>query len=200
MTYGPLEKKLLKDIACLDYRKANVLDLIKKHTLTNKGLIVNFDNKSIELLVPLGEEEWIGEFFEVVSFMEAIEKDGLIYTHKNSDEGSGIKYISNNIDQAFIDQHASKYGKQSVPTNFFEKISKFGQSYIIPTNKLRVLVENNFKTEEQLNFERNLAITRFSLLVAILALFFSFLSPFLFSTTIDEKQLEKIINAIKVSN
>lgn len=199
MSYSQLEKDILKEISNLKYDNANLLDLLKRHTLNDKGLIINMGSKEIKLLVPLKETNWIGTFFETVVFLEDLEKNYWIYTHSNMGGGYPIGNIciSNNIDQDFIDKHEKEYAVQYIPTNFFDIIERFSRSYIIPTTKLRELVRHNFKTEEQRNFEREMLITRLSLVIAIIALIFSFCSPFLFDTSIDSEQLKLIIKSIE---
>jgi hypothetical protein len=203
MIYSPIERALLSDIACLDYDKANALDLIKKHTLEDRALLIDFQKKTIRLLVPLSETKWIGSFFEVIVFLEELERSGLIYLHSNNPESSintviGEKCYSVNIDQKFIDTHQDKYGYQEIPTSLYEKAQKLSISYIIPTSRLRILVAQNFQTEEQVNFKRNICIAYISLAIAFFALIFSLASPFIFETTLDSAQFESLKNVIKV--
>jgi len=110
-SFSSLEKNILRDISIQSYTKSNVMDLLSKHALRDKGLILDFNKNTIRFLVPLTQMESIGEIFEAVYFILYLEKENLIYLHSNYQNlATGEVCISHNIDQKFIDEHERELG------------------------------------------------------------------------------------------
>lgn len=74
--------------------------------------------------------------------------------------------------------------------------------------QLKDLAANDFKSYEQIRHEHELAlaqqqhekelnISRYSFWLALLALFFSLVSPFVFENTLDENQFKILLETIK---
>ena len=196
-SFSSLEKNILRDISIQSYTKSNVMDLLSKHALVDKGLILDFNKNTIRFLVPLTQMESIGEIFEAVYFILYLEKENLIYLHSNYQNLATEEVcISHNIDQKFIDEHEKELGIQPVPTNFIEKVKKLHNSYIIPTTQLRDLVKNDFKSYEQLRHEKELGIAKWSFGIAFLGLIVALAVPFIFDSSLDNNQFKLLIETI----
>ena len=99
-----------------------------------------------------------------------------------------------------INDKVEEYGKFPIPTNVFDIVSDFKKSFLIVGTELMDLVRNNFKTSEDIKHEKEICFAIKSLLLAFIALLFSFLSPFIFDTKIEQKQLDNLIKEIKENN
>lgn len=64
--------------------------------------------------------------------------------------------------------------------------------YILVSDDIKDLVENNFKTVEDRRHRKEIKIARGSLVITFIALLFSFISPFVFSTKIEQNQIDSI--------
>ena len=126
--FSKLERQILVDISKLKYDKANVMELIGKNTLIEAALSWNVEEDLFELFVPIDKKEWIGEFFETLCFIETLEREGLIYLHKNYEAIlTRIDFQSYGLEQNYVNANMSKFGIQKVKTDLFEKIKRFGK-------------------------------------------------------------------------
>ncbi|WP_316633722.1 hypothetical protein [uncultured Flavobacterium sp.] len=72
----------------------------------------------------------------------------------------------------------------------------YKQSYIIAGTEIIFFVENKFKSQDDINHSREIRIAYSSLVVALIGLIFSFLSPFIFESKFDESQIKRIERAL----
>ena len=127
-------------------------------------------------------------------------KNDLIFIHSNPEKSSSTTgLLTKNINQDYLNTYKDSLGRLPIPTDIFDKIIRYIRSYVICGTEIKFLVENEFKTQEQISHEAEMKevtsqtkISKISLYVAFVALAFSFLSPLIFDTTINKSQMDKI--------
>lgn len=200
--FSEYEKKLIQEIVKTDLQKSNVLDVLSNITLIDRG--IQLREKEIALDYFKSDKNALNEFFETLSLIKYLERNDLIFIHTNYNFPNEGNYISKNLDQNTITNKASELISQPIPTNIFDIISDYRKSYLVVGTELKKLVENNFKTNEQIHFETEIAesrkqtkISRYSFYIALAALLFSFLTPFIFDTKFDQNQIDSIKQELK---
>jgi hypothetical protein len=200
--FSEYEKKLIQEIVKTDLQKSNVLDFISNITLIDRG--IQLKEKEIALVYFKSDKIALNEFFETLSLIKYLERNDLIFIHTNYDFPNEGNYISNNLDQKTITKKASELISQPIPTNIFDIISDYRKSYLVVGTELKKLVENKFKTNEQIHHETEITesrkqtkISRYSFYIALAALIFSFLTPFIFDAKFDENQIDSIKQELK---
>ena len=202
--FSEYEKKIIQEIVKTDLQKSNVLDFISNITLIDRGIQLKHKEKEIALVYYNSDKNTLNEFFETLSLIKYLERNDLIFIHTNYSFPKEGNYISKNLDQETITKKASELISQPIPTNIFDIISDYSKSYLVVGTELKKLVENKFKTNEQIHHETEIAetrnqtkISRYSFYIALVALLFSLLTPFIFDTKFDENQLDSIKKEIK---
>ncbi|WP_413998195.1 hypothetical protein ACMDB5_10420 [Flavobacterium sp. W1B] len=192
-TFSEFEKKIITEIVKIDPKNANVLTFITNSILQDRGIKIDEANKSISLWHLNTDKDAVSEFFETVALINYLEKSDLIFLHSNSEQTVGTKnFASKNIDQNYLDTKKVNLVDQPIPTNIYEHVKRYTGSYIFVGTELNILVKNNFVTLDEKRHVREIKIARWSLIIAFIALLFSFLSPFLFDTKIEQKQIDSI--------
>ncbi|MHA7941528.1 hypothetical protein ACJOV8_000400 [Formosa sp. 3Alg 14/1] len=195
--FSEYEKKIIQEIVKTDIQKSNVLDVISNITLIDRG--IHLKEKEIELVYFKSDQNALNEFFETLSLIKYLERNDLIFIHSNYDFPNEGNYISKNLDQETITKKGSELISQPIPTNIYDIISNFRKSYLVIGTELKKLVENSFKTNEQIHHETELKesrkqtrISTNSFYIALVALLFSLLAPFIFNSKFDENQINSI--------
>ncbi|MCO7355867.1 hypothetical protein [Riemerella anatipestifer] len=209
-SFSKFEKDIIEAIVKINTKNANVLTFITNCILENRGVKIDDSNKEISLWYLKTDTKAVSEFFETIALLNYLEKSDLIFIHSNPGQELGSKnFASKNIDQKYLDTNKDNLVDQPIPTNIYEHIERYARSYLFVGTELYNLVENKFVTLDEIRHQREIKIARWSLIVAFIALFFSFLSPFIFNTDIKIKQeqidsvrtdLRKISNSIDSLN
>ena len=193
------EKKVIREIITTDLLKSNVLEVISKIVLIDRGIEIKQNIKEISLLYFKKDKTALSEFFEVIALLNYLEKNDLIFIHSNYDSPYQGNFISKNITQTLVNERSQELLNQRVPTNIYEFIIRYKDSYLIVGTELKKLVENDFKTSEQIQHETELVeskkqtkLSQYSFYIALVALIFSLLAPFIFDTKFDKNQMNSI--------
>lgn len=193
------EKKVIREIITTDLLKSNILEVISKIVLIDRGIEIKQNIKEISLLYFKKDKTALSEFFEVIALLNYLEKNDLIFIHSNYDSPYQGNFISKNITQTLVNERSQELLNQRIPTNIYEFIIRYKDSYLIVGTELKKLVENDFKTSEQIQHETELVeskkqtkLSQYSFYIALVALIFSLLAPFIFDTKFDKNQMNSI--------
>lgn len=203
------EQKIINELLQIDILKSNVLDFIANIALFNRGIQIGKETKMISFIYFKTDKNALSEFFEVISTLDYLEKNNLIFVHSNYDSPQKGNFVSKNITEELLNTKTTEFDIQHIPTNVFELIERYKISYLIVCPELKNISENNFKTDEQINHEEELAeskrqtrIAKYSFYLAFGALLFSFIAPFVFDTNINQSQIDELnynLNSIEQS-
>jgi hypothetical protein len=201
------EQKIIKELVQTDILKSNVLDFISSTVLFNRGIEVKEGAKTISLLYFKNDKNALNEFFEVISTIDYLEKNNLIFVHSNYDSPKKGNFVSKNITQELLNKKADEFLIQPIPTNIFDLIIKYKDSYFYVGAELKKILANNFKTDEQINNEKEFSeskkqtrLSKYSFYLAFGALLFSFIAPFVFDSKINQKQIKEIRQELQLIN
>ncbi len=202
--FSGYEKKIIQEIVKTDLQKSNVLDFISNITLIDRGIQLKHKEKEITLICYKSDKNVLNEFFETLFLIKYLERNYLIFIHSNYSSPNEGNYISKNLGYDTIIKKESELNFHPIPTNIFDIISDYSKGYLFVGTELKKLVENKFKTNEQIHHETEIAesrkqtkISRNSFYIALVALLFSLSAPFIFDTKFDENQLDSIKKEIK---
>ncbi|MDD2634541.1 MAG: hypothetical protein PHW82_03480 [Bacteroidales bacterium] len=184
--------------------KSNVLDVISNIVLIDRGIEIKQKQKEISLWFFKTDKDALSEFFETIALFSYLEKNDLIFIHSNYNSPNQGNFVSKNITPKTLSTRTLELAAQPIPTNIYEYIIRYKDSYLFVGTELKKLVKNDFKTNEQINHEAELGeskkqtkISKYSFFIAFVALIFSLLAPFAFNTRIDENQINSIKQELK---
>ncbi len=208
--FSEFEKKMISKIAAITLEDSNLGDLIANAILENRVIEIEEGKRMIVLWYLKTDENAVIELFELISLLNYLEKNYLIFIHSNPERPIGReRFITNNVDQQYFDNRINDFERQPIQTDIFDRIIKYIRSFLVCGTELKALVKNDFKSQEQIAHEKEMEeakrqtrISRVSLCVAFLALVLSFLSPLIFSTRINKQQINTIntVNQAQVDN
>ena len=197
--FSDYERKAIRKIVTTDLLKSNVLDIISNIVLVDRGIEIKQNQKEISLWFFKKDTDALSQFFEIIALFRFLEKNDLIFIHSNYNSPNEGNFVSNNIKQETLFTRTQELASQAIPTNIYEYIIRYKDSYLFVGTELKSLVRNDFKTSEQINHETELAesriqtkISKYSFFIAFAALIFSLLAPFIFDTKIDNNQIDSI--------
>ncbi len=201
--FSEFEKKIINKLIAIDPKNSNAGTFIADTILENRGIKIEEEERIISLWYLKTDKNAISEFFELISVLNYLEKNDLIFIHSNLERPIGTRdFLTKNIDQPYFDSRNGDLMSMPIPTDIFDRIVRYLRSYLICGTEIKVLVTNEFKTQEQIDHEAEMKeaisqtrLSRYSLYVAFAALAFSFLSPLIFDSTIDKTQINKINTA-----
>jgi hypothetical protein len=195
-TFSEFEKKIIQELVktVVTTNDSNILSFMTNTILHNKGIYVNKKEKTVNIIgKPDSKDNDVTEIFETIALIQYLESNHLVFkhTHHNTEFVDGL---SSKISDQILAKKGNGWDSFTVPTNMFDIIQDFHKSFIVVGAELKKLVENDFKTTEQIHHEKEIKIARLSLLIAFIALLFSFLFPVIFSTEtkIEQKQIDDI--------
>lgn len=191
--FSEFEKSIIKNLVNVDLMKSNILDFISNSILNDRGIQIKDDEQTIGLVYIKSDITALSELFECISLLKYLESNYAIFKHTNTNrDGFQGNFVSKNITQEIINERAAEFVIQPIPTNIYEIIRDYKRSFIITGSELRELVSNNFRSIEQIHHEKEISVARLSFYIALIALIFSLISPFLFDTTINKDQIDEI--------
>jgi hypothetical protein len=198
------EQKFIKELIQTDISKSNILDFISNTVLFNRGIEIKEDSKQISLTYLKTDKNALSDFFEVISTINYLEKNNLIFVHSNYNSLQKGNFVSKNITQELYNNRNAEFITQPIPTNIYDLIINYKISYFYVVPELMKIFENNFKTDEQIYHEKELAeskkqtrLAQNSFYLALGALLFSFTAPFVFDTKINQNQINDIKQNLK---
>jgi hypothetical protein len=202
--FNDFEKKIIRQLVEIDLAKSNVLDFITNSVLFNRGLEIKQKEKTITIWVKKGDEiNAASELFELISLLQYLEKNYLIFVHINPHPFPG-NFVSKNLTERELHEKVAEFATLPIPTTIYDIITSYRNSFLVIGTEMKILVENSFKTTEQIFHEtelleskRQTRISRNSFFIALVALFFSLIAPFLFNTTINKEQIKEIKQEIR---
>ncbi len=131
----------------------------------------------------------------MVSLIQYLELNYLIFKHTYTKPFDG-SLISKTYTKENIINSTNDDIYIPIPSDVYELIMNYKQSYIIAGTEIIFFVENKFKSQDDINHSREIRIAYSSLVVALIGLIFSFLSPFIFESKFDESQIKRIERAL----
>lgn len=195
--FSAFEKKQIIKINNLHFNNSNLLDFLTESILSKRALLFDAKNKTLIYIYRKSDSLALSELFEFIGLLEYLKKNYLIFEHKNSSILAISGFVSNNLDSTTYNQNQEDFDTIPIPTDLYDLIQDYKQTFLVSGTELKAIQNYNFKTQEKIQFEKEILLTRISLGIAFIALLFSFLSPFIFDTTIDKHQFENIKNTIK---
>lgn len=193
-------------------------------TSPQEGLCYMFLQNSVRTLI----SESISKIVEIISVMKLLEEEGYIYLVKEFDsincshanvyyqdlkatllhiDNPGLKYSNHYVNIKIGDKHSvftcydtEKLVGFSLDERLGREVIRYFDSNIYVTPKLRTFVDNDYKTEEALRYEKELSVAKKSYRWAIGAVVAAVVIPILCipltnncgKSTINEEQFEKI--------
>lgn len=197
MTFKKSEKEIIKTIVKYGGEVKSLAEVINKSYLFEKRGIVIVPNKNPNFIFlskemySEDEKDILGYVTECVSLFEYLIKKRLIIIvpyrtspvlvvgKDKSEYGRKPGVISINDDKEFVvfrnDNWAELLSSDGQQTHWVVKctdeflaLEKILNSWFIVSQELKEMVKNNFKSEEQIRFEKQQFLTRVSIIVAII--------------------------------
>ena len=192
MNYKNTEKEIIRAMVKADGKVKSLAKVINdSHLLENKGIVIALDRNRNYVFSDKEKYDWddkqvLGYIREFIDLIEHLTKERLI-TVVNYNEGETLvlgrkraKYAKPGyiaIDDAMLEVESSMgdwigknnqqaywpacYSEQTLP------ISKFLDCSFIVSQELKDLINNNFKSEEQIRFDKQQRLTWISIFVAV---------------------------------
>jgi hypothetical protein len=206
--FSDFEKEKIRQL--VRFEKPCIGDFIADSILVNRGIIIDKQKKEISLLFPDTDSSAVSDFFDLLSLIEYLENEKLIFIHSNPNPFKG-NFLSNNwrynpqIKQLtdFDGNVMPLSTKIDIPTNVFDMIMKYINTFYYPISELKKLVENNFETLEKKQLNESLVQTKYSKLafyIALFALTFTIGYSILFKSNVqlDNQQYDGLIEKIEI--
>jgi len=165
--FSDFEKQKIREL--IDSKKPCIGDFIADSLLVNRGVLIDRTKKEITLIFPKLDKNALTEFFEILSLLDYLEKNRLIFVHKNPNPFPG-NFLSSNWKYdtkkgALTDLKGNSIPdifKEDIPTDIFDTITRYVNSFYHAGTELRKLVEDNFETNEYIQLQEALAQTKLS--------------------------------------
>lgn len=194
--FSDFEKKLITKLNQVNIPNSNLLDFLNSSILENRALLFNSHVNSLIYIYELDDQSALNELFEFIGLIQFLKNNHLIFTHKNNLIPLTNGFISSNLTSNIYNTNTANYHTNQIQTDIYNLVQEYKQTFFISGTELKELESFDFKTQEELQFKKELCIAKISLLLAFIALIFSFIAPFIFDTTIDQSQINDIKNAI----
>lgn len=205
--FSDFEKEKIRQIVKCE--KPCIGDFIADSILVDRGIIIDRQKKEISILHPNTDSSAISDFFDLLSLIEYLESERLIFVHSNPNPFTG-NFLSSNwrynpqINQLtdFNGNEMPSSTKIDIPTNVFDLIIKYVNTFYYPISELKGLVENDFETVEKKQLKESLIQTKYSkwaFYIALFALIFTIGYALLFNSNVelDKQQFDKLVEKIE---
>ncbi|WP_405250381.1 hypothetical protein [Dokdonia sp. Asnod3-C12] len=208
----------------IDQDFLNVLLNLSTNTEVNLGTFVSncilkeerainiYENK-VELYLNIEKEKlenFINDLSIVVSLIETLKKDNLIFTHnnpeilkqtistksKNPDIYSALT-CDNELEEKYR-KNPDVYRKWELPTTLGNYILTYVDEFCYVRPELKEYINNGFISQTKLRFITTLRWTYVAIIIAFLGLLVAIILPFITSTTINKIQLDELKRSIEV--
>lgn len=201
------EKEKIRQI--VSFKQNCIGDFIADSILVDRGIIIDRPKSEISLLFPNTDKSAMSDLFDLLSLIEYLESERLIFVHTNPSPFAGNFLSSNWRYNAQINQITDLNGnvmppstKIDIPTNVFDLIIKYVNTFFYPISELKQLVENDFETLEKKQLKESLTQTKYSkwaFYLALFALIFTIgYSVFINSNVqLDKQQYDDLIEKIE---
>lgn len=205
--FSDFEKKKIERI--IRFNKPCIGDFIADSILVDRGIIIDRQKKEISLLFPNTDSSAMYDFFDLLSLIEYLESERLIFVHTNPTPFTGNFLSSNWRYNAQINQITDLNGnvmppstKIDIPTNVFDLIIKYVNTFYYPISELKLLVENDFETLEKKQLKESLTQTKYSkwaFYIALFALTFTIGYSVFFNSNVqlEKQQYDDLIEKIE---
>jgi hypothetical protein len=178
--FSEFEKSILKKLVNEeDVFKLNILVFIRESILKNRAIIIDEQKKNINLVYKKSDTSFIPEFFEIISLIQYLEKNHLIFKHTYSESFDGT-LISKTYTKENIINPENEDIYIPIPSDVYDLIISYKQGYIIAGTEIKFFVKNKFKSQDDLNHSKEMRIAYCSLVLAFIGLVFALISPFVF--------------------
>jgi hypothetical protein len=165
--FSEFEKQKIKDL--IKSKKPCIGDFIADSLLVDRGILIDKTKREISLIFPKNDINALTEFFETLSLLDYLEKNRLIFVHKNPNPFPG-NFLSHNWrynpqKNGITDTNGNiipNSFKEDIPTDVFDTITKYVNTFFHVGTELRKLVENNFETNEYKQLQEALSQTKLS--------------------------------------
>jgi len=218
--FSDFEKKIIRQIVefgnpniadSINYRDRNIASFIANTILVNRGIYIERQKKEISLLFATTDTTALYDFFDMISLIDYLEKERLIFVHTNPNPFPG-NFLSHNWQKNdLIDEFIDSNGNVIPPgetikisTNVYDIFLRYINSFYHPVSELKALVEDNFETIEIKQLKESLKQTKYSKLafyIALFALLFTICYSAFFTSNVqlDKRQYDSLIKVINVS-
>ena len=189
----------------------NLGTFLAECVLNNQRAINLYENR-VEFFLNINEdspEKFVNDVSIIVSLIETLKKENLIFTHANpkilkgkitSKSNNPDEYLAltndKNLQEKFLN-NPTHYGKWELPTNLSNYILNYIDEFCFVRPELNDYVSNNFISYEEKRFKTTLFWTYIATIIAFLGLLIAIFSPLFTNNTIDKSQIQEIKNTIQ---
>lgn len=174
--FSDFEKQQIRKI--IKSEEPCIGNFIANTILVDRGIIIDRTKKEISLLFLKGDNSALPEFFESLGLIENLESERLIFIHSNPKPFKG-NFLSSNLmynsnSRQIVDpigRVVSPISKVDIPTNVFDLIVKYVNTFYYPLPELKELVKKDFETLEKKQLRESLIQTKYSKWAFYLSLF-----------------------------
>lgn len=191
MTFKKSEKDIIKAIVKYGGEVKSLAKIINKsQLLESRGIVIAFASGRNYVFLDKNKYEWddkraLGYVYEFISLLQYLADNRLISFHGNNDSGTIVlgrkqaKWVKPNyiaVEDALLEVEGNMGNWYDVnnrqtywPNCYLEQelpIARYLDCWLSVSQELKDLVKNNFKTEEQIRFDKQQRLTWISIAVA----------------------------------
>jgi hypothetical protein len=176
------------------------LDQFLGECILKKERAIKLDNKKVTLLFNMEEDNelsFVKDLSIVISLIEVLRNDKLIFTHINPttltralnehenknkdtpDHTRGAIITQDKEIQSKLDKNSSNYGLWELPTTLSNYILEYVGEFFYVRPELTEYINNKFNTAEQLRFKTTLKWTYVATAIALAGLLIAIILPYL---------------------
>lgn len=206
--FDEFERELIRKL--VNSENTNLGDFIADNILVNRGVKIDREEKKISLIYYKLDERARNDLFDILSLLTYLEKEFLIFTHKNPTLFKGDFLSSRALDTLVndLEQHTTVGGEIiefNFPTTLYDLMINYINTFYHPVSELKQLVENDFETFEKRQLNEALNQTKHSknaFYVALGALVFTVCYTIFCNATVQlaEKQYNSLIENVNKMN
>ena len=165
--------------------------------ILNKDRIVEIKTGNVNLIFNVkieSELDFVNELCEIISLIETLKDEKLIFVHTNpeilkrtlanknySNPIEGFEKVNALTNDKLINEkiatNSTHYGKWELPTNLSEFLLKYVNEFCFLRPELSEYIINNFRTSEQIRFQKNLLWTQIAAVISFIGLLIAVLIP-----------------------
>lgn len=207
-------------------KNPSISEFITENILENRLLAIDSERQELILFCSHEDRFAVNDFFEIISLLDYLEKNRFLFIHE-IDENIKNSFLSKNwrLDsqtKQLLDSNENQVpagNMNRIPTNVFDLMIRYNKSFYHVGTELRMLIENDFETNEsrqlkEVKLQTELSQTqlieankqtkysKFAFYVSLLALCISIVLPFFIENTmkINSEQFDLLYQKSRQDN